>query len=276
VTALYHRYYALQIGDKRFTSEAENPLHFSFRVQKSLKKDPNTLELNVYNLSPSHCRELASQKDVVLQLEIGYREERGVIFLGDVRTIHTMRDGVNRITTFESGEGEKATRFDRINRAFKAGTPLKKILLATAQAMGVEKGNLVKAVEKMESVSGSTTVQHNMVVSGNASHELTRLMRSAGLEWSVQNNTFQILEQGKTLDTEAFVLNNYSGLIGSPEPDSEGVIRFKSLARPGILPGRQIILDTDSITGIFRVEKALFYGTYTENEWYVECEAKSR
>ena len=270
---LANHFYRLQIGNKLYSSAVENPLHIEFSVRKTLKKDPNTLSLRVFNLAEDTYKAFASGTNPIIQLEAGYEDEHGVIFLGDVRDIWTGRTPPHTITYFESGDGEKPTRFDRINKAFRKGTPLKNIIIETSKAMGLESGNLEKAVQTAKSVGGATTTLNGTVISGNASNELTKLMRSAGFEWSIQDRAFQVLEAGKTLDTKAVLLNKDTGLIGSPEPSADDTIRFECALRPSILPGRQVKIESSQISDYFRVETIDITGVFGVS-WSISAEAK--
>jgi hypothetical protein len=267
---LYDRVYKLQVDDIVI-----NDLDIDFSVTKTLKKEPNTLHLTIINLNPEHIKQLQEAKDPVVQLEAGYASRSGVIFLGDVRDVDSEYVKPNWITTLESGDGEKATQFDRINKSFRAGTDLPTVLQEVAKSMGgIGFGNLKQLAFAGTLPGGSKNFPNGVTVSGNSAREMNRLVRSAGLEWSIQDKKFQLLEAGKTLQTKAIVLTPSTGLIGSPTISNDGILYFTSLLNSDILPGRQLIVKSAQINGRFRVERCTYEGQTDGQPWYVNGEAK--
>jgi hypothetical protein len=112
-------------------------------------------------------------------------------------------------------------------------------------------------------------------VHGNSGDELQKLLNSAGLEGSVQNGELQILPKGKPLNVLAVKLSPNTGLIGSPELGSKGVVKLVSLLNSEIYPGRKIQVLSESVTGFFRVEACSFIGQTSGNDWYTAIEAKA-
>jgi hypothetical protein len=252
-----------------------NELDIAFSVTKTLRKEPNTLELTIFNLNPEHRNQLQKAKDPVVQLEAGYAEKSGVIFLGDVRHVSSSYEKPDWVTTLGSGDGEKATQFDRINKSFRAGTSLPTVLQEVAKSMGgIGLGNLKQLAFTGTLPGGRKDFPNGVTVSGNSSRQMQRLVRSAGLEWSIQDKKFQLLEAGKTLQSVAIVLTPATGLIGSPTIGNDDVLSFTSLMNSDILPGRQIIVKSEQVDGRFRVEKCTYEGVTDGKPWYVRGEAK--
>jgi len=263
---------------RRFRVEVDriafDALDINFTAVRTLDKNPNTLELQIYNLNPDHRAYLSAVSNPIVQLSAGYDDNMGVIFLGDVREVSSAQDGGSDwVTTLSSGDGERATRFDRINKSFAAGTPIPTVISSIADELDLGLGNLNEATKKGSMIDAAFETQFGIVVSGSAKRQLTRLTRSAGLEWSVQNGELQVLEAGKTLGTTAVVLTPTTGLIGSPAINNEGVCEFTALLNPNIIPGRQIHIDSATIDSVFRVERVTFYGQSAGGAWYVEVEA---
>jgi len=48
-------------------------------------------------------------------------------------------------------------------------------------------------------------------------------------------------------------------------------VQFKALLNPLIVPGAIVKLESDNITGFYRVNAARFAGDYRGNDWTVEC-----
>lgn len=274
---LFGRVFRLQVGDILIDSTAGAVLDIQFRVERNLKKEPNTIDLTIFNLNPDNRKALEEAKDVVVQLEAGYKERFGTLFLGDIREAYSSYQSPDWVTKIESGDGEKATVYDRINKSFRAGTPLPVVLKEIAKAMpDIGRGNLEELANGAVLPGGDTQFVNGVTVSGSATREFSRLVRSAGLEWSIQNKTFQLLEAGKTLEEEAVILTPTTGLIGSPTVSSDGVLSFTSLLNSDIIPGRQLKVQSSQIDGVFRVDKAIYEGATDGSPWYVSGEAKEQ
>ncbi len=275
-------------------------LDVSFRVVKTLKKEPNTCELTIFNLNKEHRDQLAQTENPVCEIKAGYkgREEEssaalaavdnllgggdegggdegvGLIFLGDVRDVSSTYEPPDWVTTLESGDGEIATQFARINRSFAKGTSLSTALREAARAMDIGIGNAIKKASDGKLLDAGGEFLNTLTLSGPAPKELDRLVRSAGLEWSIQDGVLQILDPGLPLEDVSIVLAPDSGLVGSPEIGNDGVARIRSLINSDIVPGRQIELDSKAVKGRFRAERCEYVGSKFDNDFYVDIEAK--
>lgn len=269
----------------------------SFKVVKTRKKEPNTCELTIYNLREDRRDQLAEAESAVVKLSAGYRGREtestaalqavdsllgedasggsgvGLIYLGDVRDISSTREGVNWITTLESGDGEKATQFERINKSFPAGTSLQTAIKEAARAMKVGLGNALKKASEGSLIEAGSEFLNGLVLSGNASKQMDRIVKSAGLEWSIQDGVIQLLAAGESLTDTSVVLTSTTGLIGSPTIGNDGVVRARSLMNSEIVPARQIELTSKTVTGRFRVERCEYIGSTFDKEFYVDIEA---
>jgi len=264
----FGRKYKIQVDTIVFDN-----LDVEFHILKSLKKDPNTLDLTIYNLNKDHRRQLESVENPIVQIEAGYEDNMGVIYLGLLREVSSVLKQPDWVTTLTSGDGEKKKRNGRVNKSFAAGTKWKRVLKEVAKTLEIETGNLDEVIGSGKLIEATDEFSHGVVVSGQASKEMDRLIRSAGLEWSIQDGAFQILEAGKALAKEAIVLTPNTGLIGSPTVSSDGILTFTALLNPNILPGKQIHVFTDLISGFFRCEKIEYTCHSRGNDWYVQGEA---
>lgn len=268
---LYDRFFELQVANIIIRE-----LDIIFRAVRTLKKEPNTLELTIFNLNEEKRSQLQETKDPVVQLDAGYADKHGVVFLGDVREVNSIYQKPAWVTVLSSGDGEKATQFDRINKSFRKGTNLQNVISEISKAMpDIGPGNLLKlAASGKLPGGGSDNFINGITVSGNASREMDRIVRSAGLEWSIQDKKFQLLKAGGFLQTEAVVLTPDSGLIGSPTIGNDGILTFTALLISDIIPGKQLEIQSDLVDGRFRAERCEYLGDFAGNDWYVVGEAK--
>ena len=250
-----------------------------FQVERSLQRSANTAKFDIYNLNPEHRAGLQQlDKTNEVSVEAGYAGSIGEIFRGKLSEARSMKNGPDWITSIESGDGEIALRSARINQSFPPGTTVETVMSTLIKKLGVGKGNALKQIARDFIADGQKLGREfieGTVVSGSVSDQMTSLLDSMGLEWSVQNGNLQVLEKGAALDRTAVVLNKSTGLVGSPEVGSDGVLKCTSLLQAEIYPGRKIKVESRSVPGsLFVVGKAKYTGDTSGQPWYVEVEAK--
>jgi hypothetical protein len=286
-TRLFDRVATLVVGTLDLTG-----FRFKFHVEKSIKPEPNTVRIEVYNLSPDHRSALAEivpgkklakkgkgktspslHGKIPVQLEAGYRDSGPqLVFLGDLVTVDSERDGPDWITTITSGDGARNYRTARINQTFRKGTTVQAAMQSIVKVLGLGQGNLGQI--RPTDANGSGVLVSGMSVSGPAARAMSDLCRSAGLEWSCQDGTLTILEQGKALAGKALVLDRASGMISSPNVDGDGILKVKTLMIPGVQIGRLVVVDATQVKGNFRIEKVTTEGDTHGSDWGHEIEAK--
>ena len=294
-------------------------LSMSFRVVKTLKKEPNTCELTIYNLKQDNRDIIAQSDKPVVEIKAGYHgrasvaaavgvaqnvfvesgeasddADFGTIFIGNVRDADSGFEPPDWLTSLESGDGERATRFSRINKSFASGTSLATVLNEVAKSMKVGIGNAAKKAAEGNLLEAGSEFLNSVTMSGQAAREMDRITKSAGLEWSIQDEVFQLLDPGKPLEDISIVIKSDTGLIGSPTIGNDGTIRFRTLLNPDIVPGRQVELaskvlaggidigvigDLDLGLGLgepttrFRCDRVEYLGSNFEKDFYCDVEA---
>ena len=141
---------------------------------------------------------------------------------------------------------------------------------------------------------------NGVTLSGQASKVLDQMMKSASLEWSIQDDVIQVLDIGGVLEDISVVLTDTTGLIGSPTIGTDGIIRLKTLLNSDIVPGRELevtskVLSGNTIGGIgevagvnlgldlalglggdshrFRVERVEYTGSNFDADFFCDIEA---
>jgi hypothetical protein len=253
MTDRFNRAYRLIIGTTEIDARAgaNEGLRIAFEVNRDEKRTPNNVSIQVYNLPEPIFESLAAKPSVSVSLEAGYVDDVGVLFLGDLRSASTRREGPDLITTIAGGDGENAIKSARINRTFKRGTSVRDVLRGLGSALGVQAGNL-------NSVALTGALPHARTCCGLAADELEEFCRTQGLRWSVQDSALQIRTEGEPLaETQGPLLRADSGLIGEPEVERK---RFTQKTwpqvRPPLLAGapvtREILKVTASGTSLLR------------------------
>ncbi|HYQ47151.1 MAG TPA: hypothetical protein VER11_34510 [Polyangiaceae bacterium] len=255
-------------------------LDAQFTVVKTLKPQPNTCELTVWNLNEEHRQQLQQMNPKVAQatkgipckIEAGYKDSVSQIWLGDLRTVETTREGPDFLTKLTSGDGERGWQNGRIHVSYGPQTAIDTAFRAIARALGVSEGNLAKTVSKLK-IAGAAIFSHGVVISGAASTHLTELARSAGLEVSIQDSALQFLDLNKAAAGTAVRLSADTGLIESPTVDQKGVLTAKTLMIAGLHCGSLVTVDSRFVKGTYRVEKCSWTGERHGDDWFCEINA---
>ena len=253
-----------------------------FRVEKSIKPEPNKCTLQIWNLSRdqrAQIEQMRPKKDdktgIPVLIEAGYQATgASQIYLGDLRTTFSERVGPDWITTVESGDGEQAQQTARINQPFGPRTSPEVVLNAIVRTLGVGEGNVAKTLAKLRVSGVAKLFEQRVVISGRAADALTNFTRSAGLEWSIQDGALQILDRDKVLDGFAVRLGASSGLVESPSVDPKGVLTCKMLLQPSIRVGALLVMESLTARGNYRIERASWECDTHGRPWYVTVEAK--
>lgn len=245
-----------------------------FRVKKSLKLEPNTCELRIYNLAAETRRTLETPKKLVLRLDAGYPDAVAQLYLGEVRSAHSNREGEDIITEISTGDSEKELATSRINFTVGPKVSASVALLAICRELKVGIGNANQMAAQLQA-KGVAFFGPGTVISGNAKQALIDFCRSADLECSIQDGVLQILDRGKALEDQAVYLSPETGLIGSPTIDNKGIVSATALIQPDLRPGRKIQIAAESVKGGFRLQECEYTGDTAGNEWFCKMSAKA-
>lgn len=249
-------------------------LHIQFTVNKSLGKEPNTASVVVRNLTRDH-RARMQQAGGKFMLQGGYDATIAQLFIGDVRSVDNKRDGADWVTTIESGDGERAFNFGRVNESFKGGALGSDVLNKIVGAMGVNLGNMVTA----EKILGGRVYSQGYSAYGPAARELDRLLEPVGLSWSIQDGELQILGDKESATLLIPDISAGSGLVGSPEfgvaeKNKGAVIKVKCLLNPRMRPGGKFRLRSARYDGDVRIIKLTHNGDNESGDWYTSVEGE--
>lgn len=274
---LFSRNYKIVVDTIEIQKPKVGPgLTVIFNVVKTVKKEPNTCDLTVLNLNPDHRAQLAAAKTPWVSIEAGYDSFTSMIFRGQVRTTHSFKDGSDWVTELSTGDGEKSLKNARINKSYAKGTGIETVINDLVDQLGLGTGNAKKKSRLAKWAEGGKKILNGLVVSGSVKTELDGILKSAGLEWSVQDGELQFLETGKPLEGLAHNLSAKTGLIGSPTIGSDGLAQMQSLLNGTIIPGGLIKLKSRELpVGFYRSERCEYIGNTAGDEWYVNIEGKA-
>jgi hypothetical protein len=270
---LYDRRATLRVDTIEISFGDVLGLDLAFMVDKTIKPDPNTAEITIWNLNEEHRQGLADKaKDgITVYLEAGYKDATSVIAEGDLRFVNTYRDGPDLVTKVCTGDGDKA-KAGRISKSYGLATPVATVLRDVAKACNVPVGNLETAITGATLTGAGSVYKGGTSVSGNAYEALQRLAASAGLEVSIQRGKLQFLAAGMGLAGKAYELSAETGLYGSPSVDQSGMLKAQCGMLPDLFPGRKVVMDSELVTGTFKVTRARYIGDTAGADWHIDFE----
>lgn len=263
---------------------ANSGLRLRFAIQRDEKRTPNSAEISLYGLSPERAAELASKSEVSVSLEAGYVGAVGQLFLGDLRTVRNTRDGASRVCTISGGDGEALLRTARINRTFRAGTPVGDVLRGLASALGVERGNVASAAAGLQ----TQRLPRAETLCGLVYDELEEFCRTYGLRWSVQDSALQVRTGNEPVrGTQGPLLRADTGLIGEVEVEAQGkakksrrvidshegqvLVRGSCALNPDLIPGVPFRVEAEAFTGNLVCLETVHRGdSHSVSEWSVD------
>ena len=287
----FNRVYRLLIGKSGGKGvEIRPPLQIEFEIEKNTKPDPNIHRLKLYNLAPETI-EAVSKPDGFCVLYAGYVEDEGEVLMaaGGVVDAYTYREGTERITELSVADGWVELRDTAVSLGFGAGVAAHSIIREIAKQM-----NLTLA---MDETLPNRIWRNGFSFYGAARRALDKIVAGAGLEWSVQNQTLQVVQKLQPTKRTAVVLAADSGLIGHPEKIRDGARdkavpqnsrrkgrteqseprdgwKVHSLLLPQINPADIVKIESETVNDFFRVETVKHSGSLDGGDWQTELEVK--
>ena len=284
---LYGRKYRIMAFKEDGTGYDLSDLHIVFDVSKSLTREANTGTVTIYNLNTETENDLIVNCNRVT-IEAGYEGLFGLIYDGDViQGIRGVENGVDYYLTLITMDCE---RF--LNSGFVSYT----------MTRGMSKRDVAKNIcnvatnpVEINSISSSfNTAKYirNKVVFGKARDYLDQLAATSNANFYTDSGMVNLVSINDIPEDRIIYLDSTSGLIGSPQQNTEG-ITFQCLLNPRIklyslvnIKNEQIIeqeysdgnslvytLDQDNL---YRIIKVNFSGDTRGQEWYTECTATNQ
>jgi len=238
-------------------------LRIKFKCEKTNEGHPNKADIEIYNLNDT-SRGLLESKNTKCQLEVGYEETVEPVFIGNVLKTEHKQEDADIITKVQLHDGGNRFRNARIEKGYPPGVKTKFIFQELADAMGLPLGAQV-GLPDLEYSQGAT-------FSGLVRKQLDDLTAKNGLEWSIQDETLQIIPKAGFTADSVIVISSDSGMIGQPTKTDKGV-EFSALLNPQLRPGKRVEIRSRRINGIFKIRKVSQEGDSQDGDFLSKCEA---
>lgn len=266
MTVLFDRIYKVRVG----TLDVSH-LDVAFNIKRSLKGEPNKLDLTVWNLSRDNLNSIREAGELDVEVRAGYadQQEPPLLFRGLARReVFAYTEKTETVLKLKARDGSGSRR-SRINRSYNTETPVRTVLGDLADAMGVGRGNLQDFENDPFSASGNSSLPQGFVAVGQAWVNFDRLVRSQGNRWSIQNGVIQILPQRTARLTPATLIKSSTGMIGSPQRDKSNKVTVEVLLQPNLEPGKIVRVESTFINGDYEIQETNYKGSTvgTNSDW---------
>ncbi|WP_277973551.1 phage protein [Pantoea agglomerans] len=226
----YGRQYILTIGNSKESIQINN-LRVAFSITHTHDKTPNKATLRVWNLNPSHRHQVTGGefKQVALAVGYGALENCRVLYAGQITKPAVIREGLDFILELTCDDGATAYRDTFVNVTLAAGSTHEDVIAHCAGEMtGITPGNI--------GLPADVTFTRAKVCYGPARHVMSQVADHHGADWMIQNGELHVLHPDYCLPGEGALLNEASGMLGSPKPTDRG-LEVSCLLRPEITVG---------------------------------------
>jgi len=258
-------------------------LQITFDISKtsdSKRTNGNSATIEIYNLSRDHIQLL--QGDYLeCTFSVGYEDEGArVVAQGNVVEVKTVKHGTEFVTQVRMGEGYSDLNHEKLKGLVSPGETVEQVIEEIRKQMpNVARGAYTGTNLNNPIVFGWT-------LNGTPAQMLRKLCEAQNMEFTVSGGVLSVSDENGlyTKDTVlAPVISEQTGLIDAPFHTTEQGrkmkkdkkrrkgVQFKALLNTECIPGRIVKIESDFITGVYRINSTRFSGDFRGNDWYVEC-----
>lgn len=291
--------------------------HIEFTITKigSNSADGNVGELTLYNLDEETATFIAStaaQKSFA-EFSAGYADEGlKVLIRGNIEVVEDVTDGIERRTKVRITDGTTFLTNQMSVRAYRKGTPVRKIVEDLIQDASLPKG-----VVQLPPVSD--VINKPLIIHGRSIEQIQRVLDARGYSVNIQDLYIEIFKRALSSEAESALneaaaleagpvdrvislrvtapegyvmdvrlVSPDSGLIAAPTSvsDSSGLgvqemanepttgIKFKHLLSGDLAPNTYVRIEAGDIRGNFRVLTVKHRGSLEGETWETEVVAE--
>jgi hypothetical protein len=259
----------------------------NFRVEKSIIGYPNLANIIIYNLSETNRKRLETEGKNI-RLYAGHTDT-GVplLFAGDIINVLHFKEGPDWKTTLYCGDASSVINTATINKTIPAGTSYRQMIEEILSNIPNVKKGIRKGLDNC--LNRKTSILKEIVISGNIKDVLIKLSNDCGFDYFFDNEVFETLPKNVPLsDVPPMIINQASGMIGSPERTEVGV-NVKNLLLPELKLGRTIRIESINTAinignlfyrkvppirneGVYRMNKLVHFGDTHGNDWTTDIQ----
>lgn len=265
------------LGRKEFFSDGskKSGVRIEFSIIKTLLGSPNMSNISVYNLALDTRRDIAKDlQDVTMT--VGHRGQgQSKITSGGILSVVPKREGPDVKSLISFYDGYKGIVKGVVQRTFGPGVKLSQIVEELARTMP----GISVSPSKIK-ITGAVGTR-GRTFNGATKDELNQLAEEYGFAWSIQDNVFQALEDGKAFNNVVEIsaargnLFSATALISGNAQTQTGV-EISALLDPTVVPGDKVnlisVVDPD-LNGIYKVHSVTFTGDTFGSTWEMRIQS---
>jgi len=179
------------------------------------------------------------------------------------------------VTILTVGDGEKAMREVHFDKSWEGKVSIKTCIKEVADTFRTAGGIIVGNLANVFASVDDKKEQSGLALSGMAKDVMADLVGKLNLEYSIQDNNFQLLQPDQGTQDDAILLTPQTGLLGTPAKRGDDGVEFVSLIIPGLGPGRLVTIHSEHIFETFKVTKATYRGDTHGQPWHITGWAKT-
>ena len=257
----FGRAYQLIIGNDK-ESLVIDSLTLSFDITKTITQDPNTATISVTNLSNNSRNLITSGKYDRVLFNAGYGNEMRTLFTGWIDVVENKRNGTDTDTVLTCNDGQKDYREARTAVTVAKGATDKDVVAQVLKDMpNTQKGSVTLEKDRK--------LPRGKALVGNTRDVLKTIAKNQDADWSIQDGKLVMIPFKSALaNNEGFLIQEGTGMIGSPQKTSDGIevsCLLNNVLRIGQLCRIKSILN--EFDGDYKVTKLQMKGSNKGNDW---------
>lgn len=216
---LFGRRYRITVSDNSGNALDVSNLHCTFNIIKTIQMEPNSSEINIYNLNAiTENKIMLSGKRVTV--EAGYEGSQfGLIFDGDIlQTIREKENGNTYKLTIIALDSDRAINFEIANFSIARGQTARDII----EHITSKATNAIQLGSISDKLKGQTLVRGKALF-GKVSDYIRQIAQSYDLHFYMDDGKLNLISMDELPDGEIFELSPSSGLIGTPTQTDYGL-----------------------------------------------------
>lgn len=258
-------------------------LQITFDISKTAdakRTNGNSATIEIYNLSREHI-ELLQGDYLKCTFLVGYEDEGvRVVADGNVVEVKTVKRGTEFITQVRMGEGYSDLNHENLKSLVSPGSTVEQVIEEIRSQMpNVSRGAYT-------GTNLNNPIVFGWPLNGTPAAMLRKLCEAQNIEFSVTGGVLNVSDINGlyTKDTIlAPLISEATGMIDAPFHTTEQGrkmkdaktrrkgVQFKTLLNTECVPGKIVKIESDFITGVYRINSSRFSGDFRGGEWYVEC-----
>lgn len=233
-------------------------LDMDFEVNFDTNSDGNSTNLKIYNLSDKTIDKL--KKDTEITIKAGYKDDLGLLVKGIITNSKSKFEDDYKVTKISIDDNTKSWAKDTyINLTWTPRTKASKIAKDILEQLSLMLGDFSPARD-IAYPTGKT-------FSTTAKKALEELARDTNSKLHISNGKVYFRPKDKP-NREVLQLNKETGLIASPQKQSEEKWKIQSLLNYKIQADNILEIDSSTASGSYRVVK----GKHTLSDFNTEAE----